>query len=72
MKGSDVDMIDILSKKLGFRYQFKRERYQTKRLENGTWIGTMGSVAAGISVLGIGHIVVDYNPRMPGYSCLKN
>ena len=48
MSGTDVDLLKILSEKLGFTYSFKFE--QSWEMD-----GSIGSIINGTSDLGIGH-----------------
>lgn len=44
VQGVDMDIVQILSETLGFRFKVKLEKQWGVRLSNGTWIGTLGSV----------------------------
>lgn len=73
--GSDFDIMVLLARKFQFRPSILAERDWGVRLGNGTWTGTVGSVAAGRSLMGFGHIgltheryqAIDFS--VPTYLC---
>ena len=69
LSGVDVEILRALAQKFRFRPNIVGQKTWGSRLENGTWIGTVGSVQAGDSWLGLGHVsivhdryqVIDYS-----------
>ena len=58
--GVDVDLLGVISERVGFTFRLKREPYWSRYDPgNRTWSGTLGSVGRGLSTVGIGHILLN-------------
>ncbi|TRY67511.1 hypothetical protein TCAL_05882, partial [Tigriopus californicus] len=59
--GVDMDIVQILSETLGFHFKVQLEKQWGVLLPNGTWIGTLGSVQEKSSMIGVGHLTIQYD-----------
>ena len=55
--GTDIDLLNVVSAKLGFSYTFKRETYWLSPGANGSFSGSVASVAKRQSLIAMGHII---------------
>ena len=60
MAGADIDLVNVLSETLDFKWTLKYEKAWTHGFKNGTLtMGTYHSVSNNISEIGIGHCIPD-------------
>ena len=59
MSGVDLDVMHIIAKKYNFNFTTKVEPFMGKRLHSGEWLGNVGAVKNGTSLMGIGNPSYD-------------
>ena len=71
MLGTDVDLLKVVSSKLGFKFKFRRETHWLNAYKNKTFSGSVASVGYGLSDIAMGHIVKAQFNHIPGKTPLR-